>query len=138
MKQQKWVFLGTGGTIAGSAATAGDNVGYTAAQVGIEALLHDALPAKAGPCLHWVCEQVAQVDSKDMDFSVWTALVQRCQQHLDDPLVGGLVITHGNGPQALPAGHCGAWPPLALCRAFAGGHGGPWRVFAPCGAGQRG
>ena len=95
VKQQKWVFLGTGGTIAGSAATAGDNVGYTAAQVGIEALLHGALRAKAGPCLHWVCEQVAQVDSKDMDFSVWTALVQRCQQHLDDPLVGGLVITHG-------------------------------------------
>ena len=79
VKQQKWVFLGTGGTIAGSAATAGDNVSYTAAQVGIEALLHDALPAKAGPCLHWVCEQVAQVDSKDMDFSVWTATCWRCR-----------------------------------------------------------
>lgn len=95
MSKEKWVFLGTGGTIAGSATTAGDNVGYTAAQVGIEALLQAALPAGASGPLHWVCEQVAQVDSKDMEFSVWSALVQRCQHHLNDPHVGGLVITHG-------------------------------------------
>ena len=95
MSKEKWVFLGTGGTIAGSATTAGDNVGYTAAQVGIEALLQAALPARASGPLHWVCEQVAQVDSKDMEFSVWSALVQRCQHHLNDPHVGGLVITHG-------------------------------------------
>ena len=95
MGPPKWVFLGTGGTIAGSAAVACDNIGYTAAQVGIEALLQSALPAESEPPLHWICEQVAQVDSKDMDFSVWAALVQRCQQHLHDPLVAGLVITHG-------------------------------------------
>ena len=32
---QKIVVLGTGGTIAGTSAQAGDNIGYTAAQVGI-------------------------------------------------------------------------------------------------------
>ena len=95
MFEDKWVFLGTGGTIAGSSASAADNVGYTAAQVGVEALLQAALSATKSCTLHWVCEQVAQVDSKDMDFSVWSALAQRCQHHLNDPEVGGLVITHG-------------------------------------------
>ncbi len=95
MFEHKWVFLGTGGTIAGSSASAADNVGYTAAQVGVEALLQAALSATKSCTLHWVCEQVAQVDSKDMDFSVWSALAQRCQHHLNDPEVGGLVITHG-------------------------------------------
>ena len=95
MGKKKWVFLGTGGTIAGSAATVGDNVGYKAAQVGIERLLQEALPAVASGPLQWVCEQVAQVDSKDMDFSVWSTLAQRCQHHLNDAQVGGLVITHG-------------------------------------------
>ena len=90
MGASKLVFLGTGGTIAGSAATACDNVGYTAAQVGIAALLK-ALPG----ALSCVSEQVAQVDSKDMEFSVWTALAQRCQHHLSNPQVRGLVITHG-------------------------------------------
>lgn len=93
---EKWVFLGTGGTIAGHAESASDNVGYTAAQVGIEALLQAALPAAASsPTSQWVCEQVAQVDSKDMDFSVWSGLAQRCQHHLNNAQVGGLVITHG-------------------------------------------
>ena len=95
MDTRKWVFLGTGGTIAGSSAAVADNVGYRAAQVGIEALLDTALPASASRTLRWMCEQVAQVDSKDMDFSVWSALAQRCQHHLNDPQVGGLVITHG-------------------------------------------
>ena len=95
MVADKWVFLGTGGTIAGSSASVADNVGYTAAQLGIEALLQAALPASVSRTPHWVCEQVAQVDSKDMDFSVWAALAQRCQHHLNDAQVGGLVITHG-------------------------------------------
>ena len=95
MGSRKWVVLGTGGTIAGSSVSVVDNVGYTAAQLGIEALLHTAWPASPPRTLQWVCEQVAQVDSKDMDFSVWSVLAQRCQHHLNDPEVGGVVITHG-------------------------------------------
>ncbi|MBC7206512.1 MAG: asparaginase, partial [Methyloversatilis sp.] len=41
------VILGTGGTIAGQARQAGDNVGYTAAQIAVGDLLA-AIPALAG------------------------------------------------------------------------------------------
>ena len=40
---EKIVVLGTGGTMAGTARCAADNVGYTAAQVGVAQLL-DAVP----------------------------------------------------------------------------------------------
>jgi len=92
---QKIVVLGTGGTIAGTAAQAGDNIGYTAAQVGVEQLLAavPGLAERAGGVL--VTEQVAQIDSKDMDCDVWRALALRCAHHLQDPGVRGLVVTHG-------------------------------------------
>ncbi len=88
------MLLGTGGTIAGTAAVAGDNVGYTAAQLSVQALWQGASSVADG-AQAWQLEQVAQIDSKDMDIAVWTALAQRCQQHLADPEVGGIVITHG-------------------------------------------
>ena len=88
------VVLGTGGTIAGTAATAGDNIGYTAAQVGVAHLLA-SIPALAQlPCT-LVAEQVAQVDSKDMGFDIWQALAARVGHFLAQPEVSGVVITHG-------------------------------------------
>ena len=95
MSGQKIVVLGTGGTIAGTSAQAGDNIGYTAAQVGVEQLLAavPGLQALAGGAL--VTEQVAQIDSKDMDCEVWRTLALRCAHHLNDPEVRGVVITHG-------------------------------------------
>lgn len=90
--QRKTVVLGTGGTIAGTAASAQDNLGYTAAQIGIEQLVA-AVPALAGTPLD--CEQVAQLDSKDMDNACWQRLAQRCAQHLAREEVGGVVVTHG-------------------------------------------
>lgn len=86
------VVLGTGGTIAGTAAEAGDNIGYTAAQLGVAQLLK-AVPALAGVPLE--AEQVAQVDSKDMDDAVWRALATRLAHHLARPEVAGVVVTHG-------------------------------------------
>ena len=62
------VVLGTGGTIAGRAASAGDNIGYTAGEVNVTDLL-SGIGAPAGVTL--VAEQVAQLDSKDMSFEVW-------------------------------------------------------------------
>ena len=91
---KKMVVLGTGGTIAGTAASVRDSIGYTAAQLGIEALLQ-AVPGLSALSEQWECEQIAQIDSKDMEFAVWIALAQRCQVHLDDPQVRGVVITHG-------------------------------------------
>ena len=86
------VILGTGGTIAGTASSAADNVGYTAAQIGIAALVQ-AVPALAG--LRLEAEQVAQIDSKDMTHAVWLVLAQRVAHHLARADVTGIVITHG-------------------------------------------
>ena len=86
------VILGTGGTIAGAAADPNDNVGYTAGQRSVADLLA-AVPALAGSRLE--AEQVAQLDSKDMDYATWQLLAQRVAHHLARAEVGGLVVTHG-------------------------------------------
>lgn len=93
---KKVVVLGTGGTIAGTAQSAADNVGYTAAQVGVAQLLAGVpgLPTLLGG-RRLVSEQVAQVDSKDMNFAVWQALALRVCDHLASPDVQAVVITHG-------------------------------------------
>ncbi|MDP1792135.1 MAG: asparaginase [Methylibium sp.] len=86
------VILATGGTIAGTAATATDSLGYTAAQLGIAQLLA-AVPALAGQPIE--AEQVAQIDSKDMGMEVWRSLTRRVAHHLARPEVSGVVVTHG-------------------------------------------
>lgn len=91
---RKLVVLGTGGTIAGLSGDAHDNVGYKAAQVGVEQLLQALLPAQRPPAA-LVSEQLAQVDSKDMAHDVWQRLAQRCADWLADPQVMGIVVTHG-------------------------------------------
>lgn len=86
------VVLGTGGTIAGTSADATDNVGYSAAQLGVAQLLR-AVPALADVPLE--AEQVAQIDSKDMSHAVWRELALRCTHHLARADVAGIVVTHG-------------------------------------------
>jgi L-asparaginase len=93
---EKIVVLGTGGTIAGTAAQASDHVGYTSAQLGVDQLLAvlPGLPrVLSGRSL--VVEQVAQLDSKDMDVATWQALVDRCAHWLSQPDVHSVVVTHG-------------------------------------------
>lgn len=93
MNPQNIVILGTGGTLAGRAASVSDNIGYTAAQVGVAELI-GAIPAmaQAGPV---IVEQVAQVDSKDMSFPILARLALRVNHFLTQPSVQGVVITHG-------------------------------------------
>ena len=67
------VVLGTGGTIAGSAASQADHVGYTAGQISVCRTLMAALPELAAQRL-LRAEQLAQIDSKDMDFETWRRL----------------------------------------------------------------
>jgi L-asparaginase len=86
------VILGTGGTIAGTAKTASDGVGYTAAQLRVEDLLA-AVPALQGRRLE--AHQIAQLDSKDMDFTTWQRLAQQVDAQLSRPEVKGVVVTHG-------------------------------------------
>ena len=94
MEKKKIVILGTGGTIAGTAASVSDHIGYTAAQLGIARLVAAISEMAAGPC-DLMTEQLAQVDSKDMDFDIWTRLVERVSHHLAQADVQGIVITHG-------------------------------------------
>ena len=89
---EKIVVLGTGGTIAGTAATPDEVLAYRAAQLGVDQLLA-AVPGLRGVPL--VAEQVAQVDSKDMSEAVWQRLLQRCSHWLAQTDVAGIVITHG-------------------------------------------
>lgn len=86
------VILGTGGTIAGTAERAGDNIGYTAAQRSVQQLL-TAVPALAGTAIEAL--QLAQLDSKDMDVLTWRSLALAAAQQLARPEVAGLVVTHG-------------------------------------------
>lgn len=86
------VVVGTGGTIAGTAARQEDHTGYRAGQIGVEALVQ-AVPALSGQALE--AEQVAQLDSKDMDTETWQRLAGRVAHHLARPEVSGIVITHG-------------------------------------------
>ncbi|WP_326537862.1 asparaginase [Pseudorhodoferax sp.] len=89
---RKLVVLGTGGTIAGLAPRGGDGIGYEAAQIGVAQLL----AGQAAPAgLELLVEQVAQIDSKDMDAAVWRALAQRCADWLGRADVQGVVVTHG-------------------------------------------
>ena len=93
MTSEKIVILGTGGTIAGTASRASNNIDYTAAQIGISQLVDAVTALEQKNYIH--TEQLAQIDSKDMSFAVWTALASRVQHHLSQPDVQGVVITHG-------------------------------------------
>jgi L-asparaginase len=86
------VILGTGGTIAGRASRASDNVGYVAGQVAVADLLA-GVPALSGLPLE--VEQVDQINSKDMHFGLWQRLLARVAHHLARDEVEGVVITHG-------------------------------------------
>lgn len=73
-----------------------DNVGYKAGEVGVADLLAGVPGLQAALQGHeLLAEQIAQIDSKDMDFDVWRTLAARCREALADPAVRGLVITHG-------------------------------------------
>ncbi|MGC4063012.1 MAG: asparaginase [Aquabacterium sp.] len=89
---QSVVILGTGGTIAGTGSDPARSWQYRAAQLSVAQLV-EAVPALAGVPLQAV--QVAQIDSKDMRWSVWQALGLALQTHLARDDVAGVVITHG-------------------------------------------
>lgn len=86
------VILGTGGTIAGKAAQANDNVGYKAGEIHVEALIA-GVPGLSAFRLE-AC-QLAQLDSKDMDFPTWRRLALAVEAQLARAEVRGVVITHG-------------------------------------------
>ena len=86
------VILGTGGTIAGTAASSSDHTGYIAGALGADTLVA-AVPALQGQALE--AHSVARMDSCDMDHATWATLAAAAARHLARPEVAGLVITHG-------------------------------------------
>ncbi|MBU9191315.1 asparaginase [Burkholderia gladioli] len=85
--------LATGGTIAGAAPDATNTAGYQAGALGLASLL-DAVPALARVA-QIEGEQVASIDSKDLEPALWATLVQRIEALAADPRIDGIVITHG-------------------------------------------
>ncbi len=94
MSDKKLVVLGTGGTIAGVGDQARDHTVYSAAQLGVEHLL-SALGKLPDAAAGLEIEQVAQIDSKDMEAGVWVSLARRVAALLEREDVQGMVITHG-------------------------------------------
>ncbi|MDB5953890.1 asparaginase [Ramlibacter sp.] len=92
VSERRIVVLGCGGTIAGRAASASDNLGYRAGELGVEELIAH-VPVPEGSTL--AAEQVANIDSKDLGLAQWCALSQRCAHWLAQTEVAGIVITHG-------------------------------------------
>ncbi|MBL8306397.1 MAG: asparaginase [Rubrivivax sp.] len=86
------VVLASGGTIAGTAASAAAHTGYRAGALGVAELLA-AVPPLAGQAIE--AETVAQMDSCDMDHATWAALAIRVRFHLARAEVAGVVLTHG-------------------------------------------
>lgn len=91
---RKIVVIGTGGTIAGQAASPSDHTGYVAGQIGVAQLV-EAIPGLSRLGGRLVMEQLAQMDSKDMDATTLARLARRVAEHLDDPGVEAVVVTHG-------------------------------------------
>lgn len=98
-KLDRIVVLGTGGTIAGESSSPDDDLGYVAGTLSIDTLLARAMRDVAltgESSVAFETEQVAQLDSKDMDFATWRLLAQRVAHHLQRGDVRGIVITHGS------------------------------------------
>ncbi len=86
------VVIGTGGTIAGTAARPQDHVGYQSGALSAADLVA-AVPALAGQRLE--TDSLARMDSCDMDHATWLRLARAVQRHLARDEVAGVVITHG-------------------------------------------
>ena len=86
------IILATGGTIAGSAASATD-AGYTSGRIFVEAMI-DAMPQLA-TVARVSGEQVASVGSQDMTVTIMIDLARRIGDLLDDNAIDGVVVTHG-------------------------------------------
>ncbi|MEO6362386.1 MAG: asparaginase [Caldimonas sp.] len=86
------VVLGTGGTISARADSPAELITYRAGEVSVSEMVGALSPA---PGLAVESEQLAQLDSKDMDFATWRRLAERVALHVARAEVAGVVVTHG-------------------------------------------
>ncbi len=87
----KVAILATGGTIAGSTDSKLATTGYTAGVLGVDVLIN-AVP-EIKQIAEISGEQIANVDSSNMNDEIWLKLAKRCNELLKK--VDGIVITHG-------------------------------------------
>lgn len=90
--------LGTGGTIAGRANRAADHVGYTAAELPVDELvanLASTVRTPTGATVQVQCDQVAQIDSKDANWTFLWRLAAATAKALARTDCQAVVITHG-------------------------------------------
>lgn len=93
MHKPNVVILGTGGTIAGKAASNTEMTGYKAGELGIQTLI-DAVPEIADVA-NVSGEQFCNIGSFDMTNDIWLKLAKRVNELLTKEDVDGVVITHG-------------------------------------------
>ncbi|QYY34290.1 asparaginase (plasmid) [Cupriavidus pinatubonensis] len=87
------VILATGGTIAGTAKSKTDTMTYQVASMGVQALI-DAVP-EMKEVATVSAEQVANVNSDDIDQGILLRLARTVNKALSDNAVHGVVVTHG-------------------------------------------
>lgn len=92
MDEPHILVLATGGTIAGRAGSALRR-DYRPGQIGIDQLLERVEPLL--PQVTLAGRQLASIGSEDMTTGLWRQLWQDCQAAMTDPVVKGVVITHG-------------------------------------------
>ena len=90
------VILATGGTIAGSGASA-DRAGYTAGKIPIDDLV-GAIPS-VKKVANITGEQISSIGSQDMTIEIWKKLAVRANEIFDKNEADGIVITHGTDTQ---------------------------------------
>lgn len=93
-KLARLLLIGTGGTIAGQATAPTDTTGYTAGALPAEALL-ERLPG-LDSFAEVRCENLFELDSKDIGPAHWLQIARHCARRLADPAVDGIVLTHGS------------------------------------------
>lgn len=92
MSATRILVLGTGGTIAGAGA-GGTGAAYRAGGLALEVLVEHL--AALGLDAELVAQEVARIGSQDIGFAQWQALHAACARAIDDPAIGGIIITHG-------------------------------------------
>jgi L-asparaginase len=92
---QHVLVIGMGGTIAGLAQDPNNPSAYRAGQVSLESLMPTVQPSSAVAQVEIRTEQLANINSRDLNESLLTRLGLAVRAALNNPLVLGVLVTHG-------------------------------------------
>ena len=92
MTHPRILVLGTGGTIAGAAASA-TSATYQPGGLSLDEMLGNL--AALGLAAELIPQDIARIGSQDIGWAEWQALHQACAGALADPAITGVIITHG-------------------------------------------